>query len=81
MLKIRPIPLHRLRALTFSDTRQGNNADGNSEMLIRRAVREQWRNLQIALKHADKDETGEIPVAAVRKILERKNINVPDNGW
>ena len=71
------------RAVTNSKVllQKGNNADGNSEMFIRRAVREQWRNLQIALKHADQDETGEIPVAAVRKILERHNINVPDNGW
>ena len=71
------------RAVTNSKVllQKGNNADGNSEMFIRRAVREQWRNLQIALKHADQEETGEIPVAAVRKILERHNINVPDNGW
>merc|ERR1711871_1224453 len=39
---------------------KGSHAHGNSDMFIRRAVRENWRNLQIAFKHADHSETGEL---------------------
>jgi Ca2+-binding EF-hand superfamily protein len=60
---------------------KGNNKDGNSQMFIRRAVRDNWRNLQIAFKHADQEETGELNVREVRKILERHNINVADAEW
>jgi Ca2+-binding EF-hand superfamily protein len=60
---------------------KGNNKDGNSQMFIRRAIRENWRNLQIAFKHADQAESGELNVKIVRKILERHNINVADTEW
>eukprot|EP01044_Picomonas_judraskeda_P012504 COSAG03_NODE_1795_length_3513_cov_3.668424_1_plen_225_part_00 len=55
---------------------KGSHADGNSDVLVRRAVRDNWRNLQIAFKHADHSETGELNVRDARKILERHNINV-----
>eukprot|EP01043_Picozoa_sp_COSAG02_P027730 COSAG02_NODE_1648_length_11502_cov_30.464439_5_plen_1094_part_00 len=60
---------------------KGNDADGNSNMFIRRAVRENWKNLQIAFRHADQSETGELDVRDVRKILERHNINVAQTEW
>eukprot|EP01048_Picozoa_sp_COSAG05_P004034 COSAG05_NODE_203_length_14207_cov_24.645379_11_plen_952_part_00 len=75
--------------MTSFDIRQSNKnlrktsskIDGNSQMQVRRQVRVKARQLQIAFRHADTEEAGEIPVDTIKRIMEEHDIDVPDDDW
>jgi Ca2+-binding EF-hand superfamily protein len=69
------------RSLRKSNKALGNRIsamDGNSEVQIRRKVRESWKNLQFAFQHADRDGTGIIRPNDLREVLESFDIILAD---
>ena len=56
-----------------------SNASGNSDMFIRRKVKEHWKNLQFSFQHADSDGSGIISPTDLRQILEAHDIILADS--
>jgi Ca2+-binding EF-hand superfamily protein len=61
--------------------KSGNKKSGTSRTQIRQEVRHKAREITIAFRHANTDESGELHVDVIRRILGRLNIDIPDDEW
>jgi Ca2+-binding EF-hand superfamily protein len=61
--------------------RTSSHGSGDVKQQIRRQIRQQSRNLQREFRHADTDEAGELHVDMILRVLEKLNIDVPDDEW
>lgn len=64
---------------TAASTEYVSTAAGNDMMMLRQKIRSQWKDLLQAFRAADKDKSGTLDDAELRRVLHRFNVDLGDS--